>query len=442
MSRILTRNFSSSSSKRSAADYNRFLTPMSLRREPSAIRSLMPLLKIPGMISLGGGLPNGNMFPFKSLSFSLSDGTVIDLTPDELAEALQYSPTPGLPRLVDHLYRLQAREHNRSMQDCSLIVTQGSQDALTRAFEMLLEGPEDALLLENPTYSGALSFLQPLRCNLLQVPTDGEGIIPSALEDILKTNKGKPRIKALYTIPTGQNPGGSTCPVERRKKIYELACKYDFLILEDDPYFFLYYGPDPAPADDSAFNRKTIQSYWSMDTDNRVIRFDSFSKALSSGVRLGMATGPTALIDCMALHVQATTLHASGASQVLVSRLLDEWQAEGWNAHVRNVQLFYLKRRDMFNALALKHLKDLAQWTLPSAGMFFWFKPHGIDDSFSLIKEKAVAAKVLLVPGQAFMPDRSKSPFVRAAFSTATEAEMDEALGRFASLLKNIKSAL
>jgi kynurenine/2-aminoadipate aminotransferase len=219
------------------------MTALNARRQPSAIRSLMPLLQIPGMISLGGGLPNPALFPFRSLSFGLAGGKEVRLSDAELNESLQYSPTPGLPKFVAQLRDLQHREHAppQPAGSWSVSVSTGSSDALFKAFDLLVE-EGDNVLIEAPTYSGSLAALKPLKANLIEIAVDEFGMIPSKLEGMMHTcssmqGRAKPRV--LYVIPTGQNPAGCTLTAQRKKEIYEIACRYDLIILEDDPYYFL-----------------------------------------------------------------------------------------------------------------------------------------------------------------------------------------------------------
>jgi DNA-binding transcriptional MocR family regulator len=207
------------------------------------------------------------------------------------------------------------------------------------------------------------------------IKTDGEGIIPASFEQALQQKyTRKPRV--LYTIPTGQNPAGSTLSVARKKQIYELACKHDILIMEDDPYCFLNYGLAPAPplGSEAKFQVPHNPSFFSMDTQGRVLRFDSLSKTLSSGLRIGWVTGPSALIRQLELHQQATALHNSGLSQALTAKFLAHLGPAGVDAHFRDVALFYARRRDALLTAATKHLTGLARWTTPSAGMFIWFR--------------------------------------------------------------------
>lgn len=173
----------------------------------------------------------------------LKDGTSLSLTPAELNEALQYSPTPGIPKFIAQLKQMMIREHAPKMDESAwtVSVSTGSSDALYKAFEMLVE-EGDSVLIEAPTYSGSLAALRPLRPNFLEIEVDEFGLIPAKLESMLDTcstmgGRAKPRI--LYIIPTGQNPAGSTLSFERKKEIYQIACKHNLIILEDDPYYYL-----------------------------------------------------------------------------------------------------------------------------------------------------------------------------------------------------------
>jgi len=429
----LARNLSSAK-----VDYEEFIRPHALRREASPIRALTPLLKIPGMISLGGGLPNPELFPFKSMNFEVDDGSVLSFTEGELKDALQYSNTPGLPALLEFLETLQAEEHKKPKTDeWSMCVQTGSQEGIAKAVDMLI-GSEDTVLVDNPTYAGTLALMRPIGCNLIGVRCDAEGMVPEDLLRILEEAKQKGvRPKVLYTVPTGQNPSGCTATEHRKQKLYQIACDWNLLILEDDPYRFLHYGTEPHPSDTQVaeWTRPKSKSLFSMDVEGRVMRFDSFSKILSSGLRLGFVTGPSPLINRINLHTQASNLHPSGISQAFCAKLLQHWGFEGWERHVKRVALYYMKRRDIFEDLSRKYLSEYAEWTTPSAGMFVWFKLKGIQDTQELIQKKAMEEKVILLPGQAFSPDNSKSEYVRAAFSTATPEAMDEALSRFQKLL-------
>ncbi|MBR7784345.1 aminotransferase class I/II-fold pyridoxal phosphate-dependent enzyme, partial [Undibacterium luofuense] len=162
----------------------------------------------------------------------------------------------------------------------------------------------------------------------------------------------------------------------RKKEIYELARKYDFLIIEDDPYYFLQFTKPWEP------------TFLSMDVDGRVIRADSLSKVISSGLRVGFITGPKSLIQRIVLHTQISSLHPCTLSQLMISELLYQWGEEGFLAHVDRAIDFYKNQRDFILAAADKWLRGLAEWHVPKAGMFLWIKVNGISDAKKLIEEK------------------------------------------------------
>uniref|UniRef100_A0A8D0FZJ8 Aminoadipate aminotransferase n=1 Tax=Strix occidentalis caurina TaxID=311401 RepID=A0A8D0FZJ8_STROC len=381
-------------------NYSRFITTVSAARKPSPIRLLTELMQKspPSLISLAGGAPNPNVFPFKRATVAIGHGTAVEIGEDLMKRALQYSASAGIPELLSWLKDFQRNLHNPPTANYSpeqgqmeVCVTTGSQEGLCKVFEMLIN-PGDNILLDAPTYSGTLAALRPLGCNIINVPSDQHGIIPKALKEILSTwssedvkNHSHHVPKFLYTIPNGCNPTGNSLTTERKKEIYQLARKYDFLIIEDDPYYFLQFEKPWAP------------TFLSMDVDGRVIRTDSFSKILSSGLRIGFLTGPKPLIDRVILHIQVSTMHTSTFTQIMISQLLQQWGE-----------------------------KDLAEWYPPAAGMFLWIKIKGVSDTQQLIMEKALQKEVLLVPGGAFNINSSEpSSYVRASFSLSSPAQMD-----------------
>lgn len=391
------------------------------------------------LISLAAGCPNPNMFPFKSAAFTVENGSTIRFEEETMQRALQYSGTHGIPELLSWLKQLQIKLHNPptvnyppDQGQMDLCITSGCQDGLSRAFEMLIN-PGDNVLVSEPLYSGALFAMKPLGCNFISVPNDNYGIIPEGLKKILSQWKpedskdpAKRTPKFLYIVPNGNNPTGNTLTGQRKKEIYELARKYDFLIIEDDPYYFLQFTKPWEP------------TFLSMDVDGRVIRADSLSKVLSSGLRVGFITGPKFLIEKIVLHTQISTLHACTFSQFMISELLYQWGEEGFLAHVDRTIDFYKNQRDFILAAADKWLHGLAEWNVPKAGMFLWIKAKGISDAKKLIEEKAIEREVLLVPGSSFFVDNSApSPFFRASFSLVSPAQMDIAFQRLAQLLKD-----
>uniref|UniRef100_A0AAY5KAW1 Aminoadipate aminotransferase n=1 Tax=Esox lucius TaxID=8010 RepID=A0AAY5KAW1_ESOLU len=373
-------------------NYARFLTAVSAARKPSAIRMLteLQLRSPPSLISLAGGAPNPNTFPFQSCSIQVKNGDTLMFDETMMKRALQYSASSGIPELLSWMKTLQKDLHNPPTANYTaengqmdMCVTTGSQEGLSKVFEMLVN-PGDNVLIDAPTYSGTLAALQPLGCNLVSVPSDQYGMIPKGLKEVLsrwdpadvhKPHSTIPRV--LYTIPNGGNPTGASMTAQRKWEVYELARQYDLLIIEDDPYYFLQFDKPWAP------------TFLSMDVDGRIIRTDSFSKILSSGLRIGFVTGPKPLVDRVVLHIQASTMHTSTFTQVDEPLLLTLKSLLSFR-----VIEFYRTQRDAMLSSADKWLKDVAEWHSPAAGMFLWMKLKGITDSQQLIMEKALEKEV------------------------------------------------
>ena len=190
-----------------------------------------------------------------------------------------------------------------------LVTTNGSQDGLSKSLEMLTN-PGDSLVVEDHSFFSTFSILDPHGARYIPVDGDNEGIRPDSLWGALSSNwrPGEPGApKYIYTNPTGSNPTGTVLPAERKREIYQICSEYDMVIMEDDPYYYMQFlepGEERSP------------SFLSLDTDGRVLRFDSFSKMMSSGIRLGWVTGPKELVDKVVLHLQVSALHASSLSQV------------------------------------------------------------------------------------------------------------------------------
>jgi tryptophan aminotransferase len=274
-------------------------------------------------------------------------------------------------------------------------------------------------------------IFQTLRCVQIEVETDSHGALPSSLRTILEQwPEDKPKPKAFYTIPYGGNPAGSTIPTDRRRQILQLAREHDLIILEDDPYYYLYYSDAPRPP-----------SYFSLEKElpevGRVLRFDSVSKIVSAGLRFGFVSGPTPLVAAIDLYTAVANLQTSSFTQIVVYRLFDSWGYEGFRVHCETVSAFYRAKRDIFEKAMKKHLSGLAEWSTPDSGLFFWFKLilPGEGDSQSIIKTKAYEHGVLALPGTVFLPSGKKTAYVRAAFSLLSEEDVEEALRRLRQVL-------
>ena len=439
------------------ANPKKFINDTSSLRKASPIRDLMPLMRIPGMISLGGGLPNPIGFPIDNIEISLKNGETIKWSPKDVMTALQYSNTFGIDELRQILIKYNCLLHNKIFKPpnkntkptadmWNVLVTAGSQDGLSKTFDMLIS-ENDSIIVATPVYPGTLANLLPKKVNIIGIPVDNEGMNTSIINDKLKNwynnddTKSKPFPKVIYTIPTGSNPSGSTLSINRRKELLNIANEYDLLILEDDPYYLLSFEEDTdeilsLPSNDiRAWN--VFPSLWSMDTNNRVIRFDSFSKVLSAGFRIGYVSAPMAYIQRLALHVQASMLHNSGVSQMMAIKVLNNMGQDGFLKHVRKVRSLYANRRDCLINACKKYLTGKATWNYPAAGMFVWITLNNVTDTWDLITKKAVEAKVLLVPGTAFDLNGNISNCLRASYSVANPEQIDQAIQRLANIIDN-----
>ncbi|XP_054005100.1 kynurenine/alpha-aminoadipate aminotransferase, mitochondrial-like [Hylaeus anthracinus] len=411
-------------------DYSSFRTEVSKRRRSAATRELTKIAySAPSsVVSLAEGMPNEETFPFTEISIKLNDGSSFVLNEKELAAALQYIPTQGYPPLLQSLREFQRRMHAPPLWESrDIVIVSGAQDGLSKTLEAII-GPGDPLLVHDPFYPGVESVVAPHKAELIAIPQDEQGVDPEILRETLRNRQlsGKKMPKIMYINATGSNPTGVVISLERRKEIYRIACEYNFLIIDDDPYQFLHFE-DTEP-----------KSFLSLDTEGRVIRLDSFSKVLSSGLRLGFITAAAPLIASIELHMQSSHLHAPTLSQVILYKLMKIWGYDKLMDHFMMIRCFYKQRRDIISALAEKHLHGLAEFSVPSGGFFLWIKVHGIEDTWKMIMQRGVKIGVIMAPGAAFMTDPSKPcNAIRASFSKATYEEMDLALKRLAQLIRS-----
>lgn len=387
----------------------------------------------PDLVFLASGVPNPSMFPFQGASVTLRDGSTIQLEGKTINDALQYGPTQGYGPLLAQLKEMQQKLHSPPCwTNTEVLITNGSQDGLCKAFEMMMN-LNDHVIVQEPVYAGTLAILNPYKPQYVPVQCDANGLIPEELrrsleskwksEDTQSSKSDVPKI--LYVNPAGANPTGVSSPLSRRQEIYQIAKDFDLIIFEDDPYYFLQFDKERTP------------SFLSLDTDGRVIRFDSLSKVLSSGIRLGYVTGPRELVEPITYHMQVSVLHASSLSQVLVSELLKQWGQEGFLGHVDRVQKFYSQQREIMLKAAETHLTGLAEWNIPQGGMFLWIKCLEVSDTRPMIMDRALKKDVILLPGREFMTDPSQPcPYMRASFSLASPENIDRGFRNLAQLIR------
>ncbi|XP_043265916.1 kynurenine/alpha-aminoadipate aminotransferase, mitochondrial-like [Colletes gigas] len=413
-------------------DYSSFKTEVCKRRRSVITREYTKIAYSGAktMITLAEGMPNEETFPFTEISIKLNDGSSFKLDERELGAALQYIPTQGYPPLLESLMKFQRRVHAPPLWESrDIVIVSGAQDGLSKTLEAII-GPGDPLLIQDPLYPGVEVVVAPYEAELIAIPQDEDGVVPEILMETLRKRQlsGKKMPKLMYLNATGSNPTGVTIPLDRRREIYRIACEYNFLILDDDPYHFMH------------FEETEPKSFLSMDTEGRVIRLDSFSKVISSGIRLGFITAATPLVESIEHHLQSCHLQASTLSQVILYKLLETWGYDKLMSHFESVRCFYKKRRDYIAALAEEHLSGLVDITLPRGGFFLWIKVRGVKDTSKMIVQRGIEEGILVLPGSDFMCDPSKpSDAIRLSYGQASYEEMDLAFKKLAKLIRSIQ---
>lgn len=449
---IMTKSSETNTSK----DLSHLLSLEAQSRKCSALKSAFKYYKMPGLTFLGGGLPLADYFPFENVSTdtptpSFSNGIGAQLTEEnktsftvhknaklndpkvkdvELARSLQYGYTEGQPELVEFLKEHTEMIHHPPYADWTLITSIGntqSWDATLRTFT----SRGDSILVEEFSFSSALETASAQGVNTIPVPMDHEGIQPAALETILDSWVG-PKPKLLYTICTGQNPTGSCLSAERRKEIYKLAQKHDFIIVEDEPYYFLQmetYTKDVAAREGKAikdhdeFIKALVPSFISMDVEGRVIRLDSFSKVLAPGLRLGWIVGQERLLERYVRLHEVSIQTPAGPAQTLTNGLLQRWGHSGYLDWLIGLRAEYTHKRDVaIDAIEANFPKDIVSYVAPVAGMFFTFdvdatkhpkfKEFGEDPLKveTALYEAAIKHGSLMIPGSWFKAEGQSNP--------------------------------
>ena len=370
--------------------------------QASAIREILKVVAQPGMISLAGGIPAPESFPMEIIR---------QLTNDVLDEfgpaALQYDKTEGFEplrtTLVPHLTERGVANVNME----TLTIFSGSQGVLDLVAKILIT-PGDKIAIEAPSYLGAISAFNAYEPEYVSVMTDDDGIIPDALEDVLKKND----IKLVYLVPTFQNPTGRTLSLERRKRVAELIQQYNVLLLEDDPYSALRYSGTALPP---------IQQF----APEHVVYSSTFSKILAPGLRIGYCVAPKALARWLVIAKQGTDLHTQSFGQGIAALYLSGGYLTG---HLPKIIELYRPRRDAMLSTLENCMPDGFQWTKPDGGMFLWVQgPDGFDGD--MLYEACIKRQVAFVPGKYFFFDESLGiSTMRFNFTMVTEDVIKEAI--------------
>lgn len=373
------------------------------------LSAILSLASPGGTITFSGGFPAPETFPTEVVA-----GLLADALGAEAAVALQYTATEGLASLRATLREWLAASQSLAPADNELMVTSGGVEALSLLARCLVD-PGDTVLVESPTYLGAITAFTGFQARVEAIPADDDGLDPAALESRLRCH---PRPRLLYVIPDFQNPTGRWTTSERRQAIVDICQRHGLLLVEDVAYRELAFAPDDRP------------SLASLAPDV-VMQIGTFSKIFFPGVRLGWATGPAELVRAMVSAKQNSDQCAGGLGQWLVERYLREGHLEPRLVAAR--ALYAARAQALLSALD-RHLPDACTWTQPKGGFFTWVTTPAAIDTAALLP-RAAQSGVAYVPGAPFFPTRSARNHLRLSFSRVANDQIEEGARRLGALL-------
>ena len=385
--------------------------------ETSAIRELFKLLGKPGIISFAGGFPDSAMFDVHGITEAVNKALI-----DEPGAALQYGATEGYQPLREQLAAFMQSKGAQVAAD-QLIVTTGSQQALDLLGKCLVD-PDSKAIVEGPTFLATIQCFRLYGAELISAPIDGEGVQVDELERLITEHKPK----FVYLIPTFGNPSGAMLSLERRKRVLELAVKYQTLIIEDDPYGDLYFDAPPPPS----LLALSAQVPGSRDW---LVHCGSLSKVLSPGLRVGWMVAPPELLAKATMCKQFSDAHTSTFAQATAAQYLAGGHMPATLARVREV--YGARAKTMGDALR-NDLGAEIDFVQPQGGLFVWARLTGaggkIKDGNEFAK-RAIAEGVAFVPGAPFYCANPDLSTLRLSFATADEGKIREGIGRLAKAL-------
>jgi 2-aminoadipate transaminase len=384
------------------------IAPHVLQLETSIIREILKISSQPGVISFAGGLPAPELFPLADLK-RLS-GEAIDKYG---ADAFQYSLSMGIPQLRTLLAKRATERGTPSNLD-NILVTAGAQQGIELIARAFID-PGDYVLVENPTYVGALQAFNYYQAKYVTVEMDDEGMLVEQVEERLK----KYRPKLIYTVSNFQNPTGITMSQARRRALVDAAIKYNVPIVDDNPYGEIRFSGERVP---------TLKSYGG----DEVIALRSFSKVVSPGLRLGWINGPKQIMVQFEKVKQCTDLHTSSFSQYLIYEFVNQGLLE---PQIERIKADYLSKRNCMTQAMEQHFPDEVTWTKPDGGLFLWVQlPEHV--SASALLPKAIEQKVAYVYGSPFFANGGGDNCLRLNFSNATLEQIVEGIKRLGKLFR------
>ena len=386
--------------------------------ETSAIRELFKLLGKPGIISFAGGFPDSAMFDVAGISAASQAALT-----QEPGAALQYGATEGYQPLREQLAAFMASKGAQDVSPEQLIVTTGSQQALDLLAKTLID-PGDKVIVEGPTFLATIQCFRLYGAELISAPIDGQGVQVDRLEQLIEQH----RPKLVYLIPTFGNPSGAMLSLERRRRVLELAVKYQTVIVEDDPYGDLYFGEAPPPSLLALSSQVPGSRDW-------LAHCGSLSKVLSPGLRLGWLIAPPELRARATMCKQFSDAHTSTFAQATAAQYLKAGRMPATLAQVRAV---YAERAQAMGDALRAELGAVVDFVQPQGGLFVWARLTGAGGALAdgnLLAQRAIAKGVAFVPGTPFFCADPDPATLRLSFATADVAKIREGVARLAQAL-------
>ncbi len=379
----------------------------------SEIRALFAVASRPEVVSLAGGMPYVEALPLDALAETTSR-----LLRERGAQALQYGSGQGDGILREQIIDVMS-DVGVSAHPDDVIVTSGSQMALDLVVRIFCN-PGDVVLVEAPSYVGALGIFRSYECDVVHVPMDAEGLVPEALDEAISKVRASGRtVKLIYTIPSFHNPAGITQPAQRRKEILDIALRENLLILEDDPYALLGF-------------EGTVPRAIRADDSEQVVYLGSFSKTLASGLRVGWAVAPHGVREKLVLAAEAAVLCPSNFTQGVVSEFL---ATQPWRDQVDIFRDIYRERRDALLESLDTLMPPGTEWTRPAGGFYSWLTlPEQLDATAML--PRAVSALVAYVPGTGFFSDGQGHRNLRLSYCYPEPERIREGVRRLAGVME------
>lgn len=371
----------------------------------SDIRDILKVTAQPGMISLAGGLPAPELFPVDR--FRRAFEWVLETNGPA---ALQYYLTEGHPPLRQFLAERLGRVFGIRATGDNILITNGSQQALDLLGKVFIN-PGDKIVLENPSYLGAIQAFNQYQPRYVIVPMDDDGMQTEALEDILRRERG---VKFIYALPNFQNPSGRSMSLERRRHLVRLSQHYGVPVIEDDPYGELRYEGEHLP------------SLKSLDDSGNVIYLGTFSKILAPGFRLGWVVAEGPAYEYLVFAKQPADLHTATAPQMVYYEVCKDGFVD---QHVQTIRAVYKERRDAMLRAMHRYFPEGVRWTRVEGGLFYWVMMPEYVDARELLLE-AIKEKVAFVPGEGFHPNGGGKNTMRLNFSNSSVEMIEEAIRR------------